>query len=41
MSKEYKPLASLAGYEADAPMVSDNEGLLTLQPQEADAMEER
>lgn len=41
MSKEYKNLASLAGYEADATMVSDNEGLLTLQPQEADAMEER
>lgn len=41
MSKEYKNIASLAGYEADATMVSDNEGLLTLQPQEADAMEER
>ena len=41
MSKEYKNLASLAGYEAEATMVSDNEGLLTLQPQEADAMEER
>lgn len=41
MSKEYKNLASLVGYEADATMVSDNEGLLTLQPQEADAMEER
>ena len=41
MNKEYKNLASLAGYEADATMVSDNEGLLTLQPQEADAMEER
>ena len=41
MSKEYKNLASLAGYDADATMVSDNEGLLTLQPQEADAMEER
>lgn len=41
MSKEYQNLASLAGYEADATMVSDNEGLLTLQPQEADAMEER
>lgn len=41
MSKEYKNLASLAGYEAEQPMVSDNEGLLTLQPQEADAMEER
>ena len=41
MSKEYKNLASLAGYEADATMASDNEGLLTLQPQEADAMEER
>ena len=41
MSKEYKNLASLAGYEADATMVSDNEGLLTLQPQEADTMEER
>ena len=41
MSKEYQNLASLAGYEAEATMVSDNEGLLTLQPQEADAMEER
>ena len=41
MSKEYKNLASLAGYEAEATMVSDNEGLLTLQPQEADALEER
>lgn len=41
MSKEYKNLASLAGYEAEQTMVSDNEGLLTLQPQEADAMEER
>lgn len=41
MSKEYRNLASLAGYEADVTMVSDNEGLLTLQPQEADAMEER
>lgn len=41
MSKEYKNLASLAGYDAEATMVSDNEGLLTLQPQEADAMEER
>lgn len=41
MSKEYKNLASLAGYEAEQTMTSDNEGLLTLQPQEADAMEER
>lgn len=41
MSKEYKNLALAAGYEADATMVSDNEGLLTLQPQEADAMESK
>lgn len=39
MSKEYKSLAKAAGYEAEATMVSDNEGLLTLQPTEADAME--
>ena len=41
MSKEYQNLAKIAGYEAEATMVSDNEGLLTLQPQEADAMEEK
>lgn len=39
MSKEYKSLAMAAGYEAEVAMVSDNEGLLTLQPQEADAVE--
>lgn len=41
MSKEYQNLASLAGYEAEMKMVSDNEGLLTLQPEEADAMESK
>lgn len=41
MSKEYQNLATLAGYEAEVKMVSDNEGLLTLQPEEADAMESK
>lgn len=41
MSKEYQHIALAAGYENEVPMASDNEGLLTLQPSEADALEER
>lgn len=39
MSKEYSNIALAAGYENEVPLASDNEGLLTLQPQEADALE--
>lgn len=39
MSKEYSNIALAAGYEKEVPLASDNEGLLTLQPQEADALE--
>lgn len=41
MSKEYQHIALAAGYENEVPMASDNEGLLTLQPSEADALESR
>ena len=41
MSKEYQHIALAAGYENEVPMASDNEGLLTLQPSEADALEVR
>ena len=42
MSKEYKNIAmAIYGEETKDPMASNSEGLLTLQPQEADAMEER
>ena len=42
MSKEYKNIAmAIYGEDTKDPMASNGEGLLTLQPQEADAMEER
>ena len=41
MNKDYNQVALAAGYEAGQPMTSDNQGILSLQPHEADAVEER
>lgn len=39
MNKEYFSIAQGAGYAEGEKLISDSEGLLTLQPQEADALE--
>ena len=41
MSKEYKNIALSAGYAEGTVMTADKDGFLSLQPQEADAVEKR
>ena len=41
MNKDYNQVALAAGYEAGQLMTSDNQGILSLQPHEADAVEEK